>query len=169
MKHLRYDLPVSGDALLLGARRPRRDELPKLASDPQQVRPGVYLDEGGRMFTLLEVPPGQSPEDEASARARLEQLIAEYGADYFRPRGKSQVGEYAEAFLETAWEFTPPHKRPILAVWDDLEDEARSPAEKNALIQAFIGGREVVGAKCEVRGSTVLVELPPGTFKSEKF
>ncbi len=62
MKPLRYDQPVTGDALLLGARLPRRDEVPRQPLAPVETSPGVFLAADGKFFTNLETPKGVSPE-----------------------------------------------------------------------------------------------------------
>lgn len=74
MKPLRYDQPVMGEALLLGARLPREDEVPKQPLAPREVAPGVLQAADGKMFTALEEPKGASPERLRAKKAAFKAL-----------------------------------------------------------------------------------------------
>lgn len=69
MKHLRYDQPVTGDALLLGARLPRREEVLTPPPAPVETSPGVFIAHDGKFFTVLEEPKSLHSEGIVSVKA----------------------------------------------------------------------------------------------------
>ncbi len=132
MKHLRYDQPIVGDALILGARLPRRDEVPAPPPAPVETRPGVFLAPDGKFFTSLETPKGVSPEDAAARKlAKNREFAKLYGGRVHDSITMDELDDSIYALM--AADYEKQLRRASSWMFDNFGNFSNSSADKTEL------------------------------------
>jgi len=175
MRPLKFDAPVTGDALLLGARLPRKEELP-VNPTPKRISAAVMQDETGKMFTAID-------------RRDLCATTSDLNNDEIMVAAMAPCGFKGSDWFESQYLGTPVLVDMIQdnRVFDFKCQGTRSGRAPNAFV-AFVAddfvklealiasaeaerlmrGEAIPGVNFEVRGDTIYASLPPSTFSPEE-